>query len=119
MAKINQQEKTSIVLNSGKLIRATLESKGISQALLARMNHKHVSTIGDQLKRTTIQTNVLWELSLTLKHNFFAEIAALLPADFTPENAALAAKNLEIEQLQQKLERAQSEKELLMQLLKR
>ena len=119
MPKSTKTTSSPAEVNSGTLIAAYLKKHRIYKAALARMLHRSPTTIYDFMKRSSIQTEILWELSLALKHNFFAEIAALLPADFTPENAALAAKNLEIEQLQQKLERVQSEKELLMQLLKR
>ena len=61
-----------------------------------------------------MQTNILWEISQVLKHNFFADIAALLPETFTTDVPDNTSKDELIASLQQQLITAIAEWDVLM-----
>ncbi len=67
----------------GQQLRARIKQRRITIASLARVVQRHPTTIQKYLQRKSLQTNILWELSKGMKHNFFADLAAQLPEDFT------------------------------------
>ena len=88
----------------GKLLKDYITKHSVYRSSLARYMERQPSTIEYYLKQPTLQTAILWELSTALKHNFFADLAAQLPPDFTTNApdptlllqeriAALEAKN--------------------------
>ena len=79
----NQSEKQ--YPSSGEIIISVIKKRKINRAALARNMQRSYSTVSFYLKNGSIQTSILWELSLILKHNFFADIAHQLPADLQRE----------------------------------
>ncbi|WP_347375099.1 hypothetical protein [Aequorivita sp. Q41] len=67
----------------GKLLKAHIIKHSVYRSSLSRYMERQPSTIEYYLKQPTLQTALLWELSTALKHNFFKDLAAQLPADFT------------------------------------
>ena len=67
----------------GKLVKDHITKHKVYRSSLSRYMERQPSTIEYYLKKPTLQTAILWELSTSLKHNFFADLAAQLPADFT------------------------------------
>ena len=67
----------------GKLLKDYITKHSVYRSSLARYMERQPSTIEYYLKQPTLQTAILWELSTALKHNFFMDVAAQLPADFT------------------------------------
>ena len=61
-----------------------------------------------------MQTSILWELSQVLKHNFFADIAAMLRETFTTDVPANTSKDELIASLQQQLNTVIAERDVLM-----
>ena len=74
---------------------------------LAKIMGKHRSSIMRYQKQDDLWCSILWHLSLGLNHNFFADLAAQLPPDFTTyaPDPTLA--------LQEELEQLREEKKLL------
>jgi DNA-binding Xre family transcriptional regulator len=69
--------------NTGLMLTSYFKEKRIRKNALARMLNRNPSTLVSFTKNKTIQTTVLWEICHALKHNFFADIAALFPENFT------------------------------------
>jgi hypothetical protein len=103
-----KKTKSTTTVDTGKRIRAVKKERNLRTADLARSMNRHFTTVSTLLKKPSIQVYLLWEFSLALKHNFFADLAeqlnATAPADTLdnaqqPLTAQLAALEKENEQL--------------------
>ena len=118
--KFIENQAAENVPSSGMLIQGVVKARKINKAALARLMKRNYRMITAYTKNGSIQTSILWEMSLILKHNFFADIAVQLPADFTSaKDKVLEAKDSEIAALKQTVIRLQGEKDLLMQVIKK
>ena len=114
----NQQEKG--FPHVGQMVEAVLKKKKWYSAALARDMGRSLNSIMNYYKAQSMQTSILWELSLNMKHNFFADIALQLPADFAKaNNDAMDAKDAEIAALKKAVEKLQGEKDLLMEVMRK
>lgn len=105
-------------INTGELINEYFEKKRIRRAALSRVMGKTLRAIIRYEKNETIQTRLLVELSRALRHNFFMDIAMMLPSEFTTTKDIFEEKNRKIDELQKENEVLKKEKELLMELIK-
>ena len=106
-------------LNTGELIKNYFELKRIRRAALARVMGKALKTLLSYEKNSTIQTRILWDLSIALKYNFFMDIALLLPKEFHCGTDIFEEKNKRINDLEKELEQLKKEKQLLVDVLKK
>ena len=97
----------------GERIKAVIEQKKASKAALGRAMGVYPSTIERQLKSESLQVSVLLEYARHLRHNFFADLAAQLPADFTLETPQDHTKEEEITQLKRRIEILEAQLEVL------
>jgi len=67
----------------GNMLQARIKFRRISRASVARLLKRAPQTFNEFTKRHTLQTEILWQICNAMKHNFFADLAAQLPADFT------------------------------------
>lgn len=67
----------------GQLLKEHITKHQVYRSSLARHMERQPSTIEYYLKKPTLHTSILWEIATALKHNFFADLAAQLPPDFT------------------------------------
>ncbi len=67
----------------GHMLKSHLREKRLRRGALARHLKKSYSTVYDYQKAQRMRTDTLWQLCITLRHNFFADLAAQLPPDFT------------------------------------
>ena len=74
---------TNQQLNVGAILTNHLETKRIRRAALARKMGILLQSLLSYQKKTSLQTDKLWELSHALEHNFFADIASQLPTSYT------------------------------------
>lgn len=96
----------------GILLKEYITKHSVYRSSLSRYMERKPSTIEYYLKQPTLQTALLWELSTALKHNFFRDLAAQLPAAFTtnapddtlPFKERIAALEEEAKLLNAKLE---------------
>ncbi len=107
--KIYRVQPDTAVPHTGQMLRNYLRTHRIPISKLARMVNRHSSTIGDYLKRPSIQVHILWEISKALEHNFLEEIANKLPSN---DQGKPGPESVELEWLRR-------ENELLKDLLKR
>ena len=98
----------------GSLIKSYIDRNRISKAALARKIGRTDSTILKLQKRPSIQVGIVIELSHALKHNFFADIAAQLPAAYTTEAPEDTANKETIARLEQEIIILKAEKAVLL-----
>lgn len=83
----------------GDILKEYIKNNNIFKSALARYLKRSAPAIEYHLRRPTMQTNTLWEISLGLKHNFFADLATQLPAEFTSNVPVDKSKDVEIMRL--------------------
>ena len=67
----------------GQLLKNHIRKHRLRRGVLAGILGRSYSTVYNYQESPSMQTHILWELSTALKHNFFRDVAAQLPADFT------------------------------------
>jgi len=101
-------------IHIGEVVKKHIDTNKIYKSALARKISKSDSTIIRYQKSSTLQTSILFELSHALKHNFFADIAAQLPVEYSAQKTEESAKNIQtILDLQKEIERLTIENDLL------
>ncbi|MEC4048241.1 hypothetical protein OX284_002270 [Flavobacterium sp. SUN046] len=96
-------------IHIGKILKSYIDSHRIYKSVIARRIQKKDSEILRYQKRSSIQTNLLLELCHVLKHNFFADIAHLLPLDYSKNTFDDTIKEEEITQLKQQIQLLEKE----------
>lgn len=104
--------------NTGKLLTNFFDEKRIHKSALARAINRLPKTVYSYEKNSSIQTSILWEMCHALKHNFFDDIATMLPDTFTT-NRPVATTFARIAELEQEIEILNREKLLLLEAMKR
>jgi len=106
-------------INVGAMIDQYLRKNKIAKSAIARVMKRDPSTLASFLKRPSIQVAVLWEFSNAVYYNFFADLAAKIPAHWPPHTNTSADKDTEIAALKAEIEKLKTEKELLLAVLKK
>lgn len=101
----------------GTLLLAYYKEKRIHKAALSRKIETNYINLMRWQKRASIHTDVLWELSQALQHNFFADIAQLLPISFSTTDAT--EKDQRISALEEENRLLKSQLALLERLMKK
>jgi len=65
-------------VNLGSLLAEKIKEKRLSKALIARRINRSVNAVSPLLKRPSMQTYLLWELSIALNYNFFEHLSEQL-----------------------------------------
>ncbi|MCF8461025.1 MAG: hypothetical protein K9G46_09885 [Flavobacteriales bacterium] len=97
-------------LDVGKLIRRMMFEKGLNKARLARKLDRSDQTIKETIYRSSIQTYIVWELSVALGHNFFTDLAQQLDA---ATEGKLEAQTTELDTLKLEYARLKEERDYL------
>lgn len=100
----------------GDLLKTHLESRRARKSVLARKLGISPTSINNYQKRQSFQCATLWRLSVELKHNFFADLAAQLPPDYTTTAPKSTAIDEEIAQLKNKIQILEAEKNMLLEV---
>ncbi len=103
------------MIHTGEMLHRYLEDKRIRRAALARQMKIQLKSLMEYEKKQSIKTHRLFELSTLLKHNFFMDIAAQLPKEYTSIDI-FAEKNKEIEQLKKEVEKLTIERDILLKI---
>lgn len=107
--KIDQDQQT---VQIGAMLTNFFKVRRIHKNALARKLNRNRQTLVNFQKNNSIQTAILWEICLVLKHNFFADIACQLPPDFT-SNAPQTEAEKQIAMLEEELIKLRAERDLL------
>ena len=68
------KKKTTNHIHIGSIIKAMVKQQRISDVEFASMVHCHPSNLINMYKRHSINTELLWKISIALEYNFFTEI---------------------------------------------
>lgn len=104
-------------LHIGNLIKKQIDSRKIAKSALARKIKKKDATILYYLRQATLKTDIILNLSIALKHNFFQDLADLLPSSYSAARPETDMKDATIAQLQEEIKILKAEKEVLLQVL--
>lgn len=103
-------------IHVGAIIKAYLQEHRIYKSALARKIGKRDEDIARYQKAKSLKTDVLILLCEGLEHNFFADIAQLLPSSYTQkENPEVANLLQQIKTLQQEIEILKAREDALLQ----
>lgn len=115
-ALTKETEKDS-TLNTGVLLTTYFKEKRIRKAALTRLLGRKPGGLILAQKNASMQTTLLWEISHVLKHNFFQDIASLLPDSYTTNAPADTIKDDRIAQLELENKLLTAEKEVLLKVI--
>lgn len=95
-------QKKTTTPHIGKLLDTYYKKNRVNKAGLARVLNRNRSSVQNYEQSKSLQCSVLWNISLALQHNFFADLAAQLPSTFTTNapDPTLALQE-ELEQLRE------------------
>jgi plasmid maintenance system antidote protein VapI len=103
----------------GEMLKNYFTKNRIYKSALARLLHRKPDTILGYQKKASIQTAILWEISVALQHNFFADIACQLPSTYS-SNAPINNMDAEkIAALEKQLMLVSAERDVLLRALKK
>lgn len=93
------------------MLQTRIKKRRVSKAAISRALNRKPETFHRFTKRASLQTEILWQICTVMKHNFFSDLAAQLPIEFTNNAPIDTSKDKEIERLsdENKLLRAQLE----------
>lgn len=74
-------ESTIVYQHNGKMLADYFAKYSVNRSELARKIGVAPSTVMKYLESESLQFRILWNISLALKHNFVAELAAQLPSE--------------------------------------
>ena len=69
--------------NIWEMLSERFKKRRISKAAVSRVMQRAPETVHRFTTRPSLQTEILWQLCTVMKHNFFMDLAAQLPPDFT------------------------------------
>jgi len=110
---------TNTQIHVGAIIKKYFVDAKIYKSALARTLGVNDAVVLAYEKRTSTTTATLLKLSHALKHNFFGDIAALLPKDYTTTAPVDNSNSIKIAQLEQEIIMLNREKNLLLEALKK
>ena len=103
-----------MTVHTGTLLRTYFENKRTRKAVLARLLGVTNSAIIGYQKKESVQTKTLLALSTILKHNFFMDIALMLPPEYSTTKNVFEEKNNEIEALKEEVKKLTIERDVLL-----
>jgi len=69
-----KKEKTNPEIHIGAIIKQKVAERGISEVELSKLIPCHSSTIYNMYKRKSINTELLWNISVALDYNLFTDV---------------------------------------------
>ena len=110
---------TANTIHVGQLIKTYIDTKRIAKSAVARKIGKGDNDLLRYQKSASLKTEVLLLLSDAMQHNFFTDIAALLPAHYTTEAPIDATNANRIADLEQQVKILEAEKAVLLEAMRK
>ena len=98
----------------GDLLTAHIREHRYHASAIARKLGKSDATVLKLRKTADPRVATLWALSQVLEHNFFADVAGMLPPHFTSNVPVDDSKDKRIAALERELEIVKAEREVLL-----
>lgn len=103
-------------IDMGELLRFYMETHFIRGEQLARLLGKTGQTITKYRTTDTMRSDTIAEISNVLQHNFFQDMANLLPSNYTVNTALNSEKQRYVNQLEEENKMLKIQNELLIRL---
>ena len=104
-------------LHFGEMLHSYFEDKRIRRAVLARLLNLGLKALMQHEKNESVQTKRLLEICTHLKHNFFMDIAIMLPPEYSTTQNPYEEKDKQIAQLEEELKLIKAERDVLLKVL--
>lgn len=101
-------------INIGQMLKDYFKKRRTGKSALARRIGRTDNAILNYQKRPSLQSGIIIELSHALKHNFLADMAYLLPAEYTNDVPIDTSKDIRIAELEKEVEILKAEKAVLL-----
>lgn len=95
---IKQSQRPKPPVHVGHLVWWHLNKTRQPRALLATVTNRSLTTISRQLRKPSMQVAELFEFCHAVKHNFFEELAARLPAEYSAAASQVVEKHAAMEE---------------------
>ena len=115
---MNNLNKTDPPVHAGQIIKNYIDKHRLYKSVLARMLRISDSQVNRYQKKESIATATLLSISHAMKHNFFADIAAMLPASYSTDAPADTTITDRIAALEKENELLQERVKVLMEMRK-
>jgi hypothetical protein len=100
-------------IHIGELLQLYFKENKVSKAALSRDLGITPPNLEVRIKKASFQTDTLLKISQILEHNFFADIAALLPSEFPTNKGVDTSKDELIAALQLEIKILERERDML------
>lgn len=104
-------------INTGKLLVDYFEKHRTHKSVLAKLLGIKYNSMVEYQKNESIQTKRLLEICTHLKHNFFMDIAIMLPPEYSSTQNPYEEKDKQIAQLEEDLKLIKAERDVLLKVL--
>ena len=104
-------------IHIGTLLKRYIKENNVSKAALARALGIGPPNLEVRLKQPSFRTDVLLRISSLLEHNFFADIAAMLPKELSTSTIGDKAKDDLIAELELEIKMLKRERDVLSNLI--
>ncbi len=104
-------------LHVGKMLHDLYKKRRVFQSALARKLNRRYETVFKYQKKASIQVAILWELSHALNHNFFYDIAAMMPAHFASNAPKETSQDEQIVALNEQVKLLTAERDMALKLM--
>ena len=111
-------ENTPNTLNTGKMLADYMDANNITLTMLAKKLNRLPNSIFVYRGNSSMPTKMLETISHELQHNFFADLAAQFPANYSTSVKPNTEKDDRIAQLELEIIVLKSKNEALMEALK-
>ena len=108
-----------MTLHTGNLLTAYFKKNRTYRSYLAKLLRVNYNSLAKYQTNESIQTKRLFEIATHLKHNFFMDIALMLPPDYTTTTDPFAQKNQRIAELEAENLALKTKNELLIEIMKK
>lgn len=96
-----KKQETLKMPHLGNILSRFYVERKVNKSGLARAIAKDKSTVQKYDTRASLPCRILWDISVAVKHNFFADLAAQLPETYTtnlPEDNTQAQRIAQLEE---------------------
>jgi hypothetical protein len=100
--------------HTGELLKRYYTDHRTHKAALARRLSRQPATVYHSQQQASMQTAILWDVSIALEHNFFSDIACLMPARFSTYATVDDTKDQQIAALQKQVDQLTAERDVLL-----
>ena len=115
--KKHESEQHAQQLHTGNMLLNYFKKRRTHRSALARKLNKTPDTLYRYQKQASMQVALLWDICHVMKHNFFKDIAAMLPPEYATDAETDDTLSNEIAALKQQIALLTAERDVLMKVV--